>query len=76
MDCTQQYLATPIATNLGKWAESNLTSFIRQARHELDRGAGDPGSILAMGVSLCRARQDVRDGLRAAERSRWEGRTR
>jgi hypothetical protein len=76
MDSTRQHLAPPIELQLGKWAERNLTSFIGQARHELDRGTGDPGMILAMGISLCKARQDVRDGLRAAELCRWEGRQR
>jgi hypothetical protein len=74
MDRITPYPAPATAVQLGHWAESNLTSFIQQARHELDRGAGDPGMILGIGIALCRARQDVRDGLRQAELMRWEAR--
>jgi hypothetical protein len=77
MDCTRsRIIAPPIDLQLGRWAESNLTHFIAQARHELDRGAGDPGMILSIGIALYRARQDVRDGLHRTELFQWEARPR
>jgi hypothetical protein len=74
MYSTRNRIPTATAVQLGRWAEANLTSFIQQARHELNHGEGDPGMILSMGIALCRARQDVREGLRQAELCQWEGR--
>lgn len=53
------------ATQLGLYAEANLSSFIRLAVGELRRR--DDGELLAVGVGLCRARQDVRASIRVAE---------
>jgi hypothetical protein len=62
--------AVPIAVQLGRWVENNLTAFATQAMREISRpeNADQQGEILTAGISILKARQDVRAGLRTIQR--------
>jgi hypothetical protein len=60
--------AVPIAVQLGRWVENNLTAFATQAMISRPENADQQGEILTAGISILKARQDVRAGLRTIQR--------